>query len=144
MTMSPELELSRRSLICGLTLVVLGLLPDSAVASGTVRRLANGKVEVDLAQNPALKKVGGIIEFEDSNGRAMAVMRTSKSQAGYRVIDLACTHQGVKVERSGGGWKCKLGHGAEYAIGGAVTGGPATQNLRRVNFKVSKNKIVVG
>lgn len=139
-----ENGLSRRSVICGITLVALGLLPNTAIASGNVKVLADGKVEIDLTKNSTLRKVGGVIEFQNGNEKSLALIRTSSAQNGFRAIDLSCTHQGVTVERSGAGWKCKLGHGAEYALAGAVTMGPATQNLRQVKIKVFKNKVVVG
>ena len=59
--MESEKNVSRRAVLCGLTVLTLGLIPENAIAASGVKVLANGKVEVLLAKNPALKKVGGVV-----------------------------------------------------------------------------------
>ena len=62
-------DVSRRAVLCGLAVLTLGLVPDTAIAATGVKVLANGKVEVTLSRNPALKNVGGVVEFTDGAGQ---------------------------------------------------------------------------
>ena len=76
-----EPGISRRTAICALSLIGVGVFTsaESAVAAGGVKVLANGKVEVTLKSNPALKKVGGVIRIDDLNaGSADAIERYLK------------------------------------------------------------------
>jgi len=54
--MDSEKNVSRRAVLCGLAVLTLGLIPENAIAASGVKMLANGKVEVSLSKNPALKK----------------------------------------------------------------------------------------
>ena len=99
--MENESALSRRSLLCGLAVLTLGLLPDTAIAAGNIKVLADGKVEVLISKNAALRKVGGVVQFQDGTGRSLALVRTSNAVSGFRAINLSCTHEGVKVGLSG-------------------------------------------
>ena len=137
-------ELPRRTLLCGLGLIAVGMLPSSALALGNVKVLSNGKIEILLSKNTALRKVGGVIQFTDNQGKSIALIRTSRAVSGFRAIDLSCTHQGVTVERTENGWLCKDGHQATYASDGKVLSGPAKIDLRSITLKASKAKVIVG
>lgn len=141
--MSNENLVSRRAVLCGIAVLALGITPEKAVAANGISVLAGGKVEIDLAKNPALKKVGGVVEFQDGNGNPFALVRTSKAAKGYSAMSLSCTHQGVTVQKSGSEWVCP-GHGAHYALNGKVTIGPAKRNLVALPVKVSATKVIVG
>lgn len=141
--MENESALSRRSLLCGLAVLTLGLLPDTAIAAGNVKVLADGKVEVLISKNAALRKVGGVVQFQDGTGRSLALVRTSNAVSGFRAINLSCTHEGAKVGLSGGKWVCPA-HRAEFALDGSVQMGPARADLRTVAFKATKTKVTVG
>jgi len=141
--MENESALSRRSLLCGLAVLTLGLLPDTAIAAGNVKVLADGKVEVLISKNVALRKVGGVVQFQDGTGRSLALVRTSNAVSGFRAINLSCTHEGVKVGLSGGKWVCPE-HRAEFALNGTVQVGPAKSNLRTVAVKATRTKVTVG
>ena len=82
--MQNEKDVSRRAVLCGLAVLTLGLVPDTAIAATGVKVLANGKVEVTLSKNPALKKVGGTVQFEDRAGQSIALVRTGKANSAYR------------------------------------------------------------
>jgi Rieske Fe-S protein len=141
--MQNEKDLSRRAVLCGLAVLTLGLIPENAIAATGVKVLANGKVEVTLSKNPALKKVGGTVQFEDGSGQAIALVRTGKSASAYRALNLACTHEGTNVTKSGSKWVCPE-HRAEFSINGDVKVGPARANLVQLPVKVSTTKVVVG
>ena len=141
--MENENSLSRRSLLCGLAVLTLGFVPDKAIAASKVKVLANGKVEVLISQNTALRKVGGVVQFEDGTGRSLALVRTSKAINGFRALDLSCTHEGTTVGLSDGKWICP-NHRAEFAVNGKVEVGPARSNLRTVTVKATKTKVTVG
>jgi len=141
--MQNEKDLSRRAVLCGLAVLTLGLIPENAIAATGVKVLANGKVEVTLSKNPALKRVGGTVQFEDGSGQAIALVRTGKSASAYRALNLACTHEGTNVTKSGSKWVCP-NHRAEFSINGDVKIGPARASLVQLPIKVSTTKVVVG
>jgi Rieske Fe-S protein len=141
--MQNEKDLSRRAVLCGLAVLTLGLIPENAIAAAGVKVLANGKVEVTLSKNPALKRVGGTVQFEDGSGQAIALVRTGKSASAYRALNLACTHEGTNVTKSGSKWVCP-NHRAEFSINGDVKVGPARASLVQLPIKVSTTKVVVG
>jgi len=136
-------EVSRRAVLCGLAVLTLGLVPDKAIAATGVKVLANGKVDVTLSRNKALRKVGGAVQFTDGAGQEIALVRTGKSAKAYRALNLSCTHEGTTVMRSGSKWVCP-NHRAEFAINGNVKIGPARSNLAAIPVKVSKTKVTVG
>ena len=141
--MKKEKEVSRRAVLCGLTVLTLGLVPDTALAATGVKVLANGKTEITLSRNPALKKVGGVVQFTDKDGQSVALVRTGSSSKAYRALNLSCTHEGTNVQKSGSKWVCP-NHRAEFAINGDVKVGPARANLVQIPVQVSTTKVVVG
>ncbi|MGA0113224.1 MAG: ubiquinol-cytochrome c reductase iron-sulfur subunit [Candidatus Nanopelagicaceae bacterium] len=141
--MENQKEVSRRAVLCGLAVLTLGLVPDKAIAATGVKVLANGKVDVTLSRNKALRKVGGVVQFTDGAGQEIALVRTGKSAKAYRALNLSCTHEGTTVMRSGSKWVCP-NHRAEFAINGNVKIGPARSNLAAIPVKVSKTKVTVG
>lgn len=136
---------NRRSLICGMAAIAaLGITKQSASAATGVKTLANGKTEIDLALNPALNKVGGVVQLAISKYGEVAVVRTSKATNGYSVINLACPHAGVTVKQSSGGWVCNPpGHGSEFALNGALKVGPANSALRSIKFTATKKAVTI-
>ena len=141
--MENQKDVSRRAVLCGLAVLTLGLVPDTAIAATGVKVLSNGKVEITLSQNPALKKVGGIVQFTDGSGQEVALVRTGKAANAYRALNLSCTHEGTNVQKSGSKWVCP-NHRAEFALNGDVKVGPARANLVQIPVKVSTTKVVVG
>ena len=141
--MENQKEVSRRAVLCGLAVLTLGLVPDKAIAAAGVKVLANGKVDVTISQNPALRKVGGVVQFTDGAGQEIALVRTGKATNAYRALNLSCTHEGTTVMRSGSKWVCP-NHRAQFAINGDVKIGPARSNLVALPVKVTKTKVTVG
>ena len=135
-------ELTRRGAICALATLTLGALAAPAVAASGVKVLRNGRVEVALAQNPALKEVGGVVRIDGVSGRSIALVRTAKGRNGFTALDLRCTHQGSIVEQDGDMWSCP-NHGAAFAINGDVKIGPATTPLRKLRVAATARKVVI-
>jgi len=138
-----EKNISRRAVLCGLAVLTLGFIPEKAIAASGVKVLANGKVEVTLAKNPALKKVGGVVQLTNNQGTNIALVRTGKDSNGYKALNLACTHQGYPLRRDGNKWVCD-NHLANFSIVGAVTKGPAESPLQNIALKITKTKVIVG
>jgi Rieske Fe-S protein len=143
MIMENENSLSRRTLLCGLAVLTLGFVPDKAIAATGVKVLPNGKVEIRLSSNRALRKVGGVVQFKDGSGRSLALVRTTNAVNGFRAINLSCTHEGEKVILSGDKWVCPE-HRAEFAVDGKVQVGPAKTDLRSVPVRATKTRVTVG
>jgi Rieske Fe-S protein len=141
--MDSEKNVSRRAVLCGLAVLTLGLIPENAIAASGVKVLANGKVVVNLSKNPALKKVGGVVQFTNNKGIDIALVRTGKGVKAFRALNLACTHQGYPLRLEGEKWVCD-NHLANFSITGAVTKGPAESNLQNIPLKATKKKITVG
>ena len=141
--MDSEKNVSRRAVLCGLAVLTLGLIPENAIAASGVKVLANGKVVVNLSKNPALKKVGGVVQFTNNKGVGIALVRTGKGVKAFRALNLACTHQGYPLRREGDKWVCD-NHLANFSITGDVTKGPAESNLQNIPLKATKKKITVG
>ncbi len=141
--MQNEKDLSRRAVLCGLAVLTLGLIPENAIAATGVKVLANGKVEVTLSKNPALKKVGGVVQFTNNQGINIALVRTGKGNSAFKALNLACTHQGYPLRKDGNKWVCD-NHLANFSIAGAVTKGPAESPLQNLALKVTKTKVTVG
>ena len=139
------LEINRRGIICGVAAIAaLGVTKQSAIAATGVKTLANGKTEIDLATNAALKKVGGVVQLTISKYGKIAVVRTSKSTNGFSVINLACPHAGVTVKPGSGGWVCKSpGHGSEFALNGALKVGPASSALASIKFTATTKAVTI-
>ena len=139
------LEINRRGIICGVAAIAaLGVTKQSAIAATGIKTLANGKTEIDLATNAALKKVGGVVQLTISKYGKIAVVRTSKSTNGFSVIKLACPHAGVTVKPSSGGWVCKPpGHGSEFALNGALKVGPASSALESIKFTATTKAVTI-
>lgn len=138
-------EISRREVLCGLALLSLGttISLNSAVAASGYKILANGKVEVDLASNPAIAKVGGALQINDVKGKSIALVRTSSAKNGYKAIDLSCTHQGVPVEQSSAGWMCPA-HGSQFTLAGKKISGLAQGPLKNLKVVATAKKITIG
>ena len=135
-------ELTRRGAICALATLTLGALAAPAVAASGVKVLRNGRVEVTLAQNPALKEVGGVVRIDDVRGRSIALVRTAKGRNGFTALDLRCTHEGTFVKQEGDIWGCP-NHGAAFSLSGEVKIGPAKTPLRKLRVSATAKKVVI-
>lgn len=135
-------NLSRRGAICALATLTLGTFAVPAVAATGVKVLRNGRVEVTLARNPALRSVGGVVRIDGVNGRSIALVRTAKGRKGFTALDLRCTHQGSIVEQDGDMWSCP-NHGAAFGLNGDLKIGPAETPLRKLRVSATAKKVVI-
>lgn len=136
----------RRTVLLGLCGVVAAglstaLLADGAQAATGIVLASNGQAAVTVKQIPGLAKVGGTVNLGTIKGVPTAVVRTGAST--YVALDLRCTHQGVTVGSANGAWACPA-HGSRFAVDGAVTGGPASSNLRTVKSAFKNGVLTVG
>ena len=65
---------SRRSVLCGVALLAVGLSTESASAATTAvgATQSGNKIKLDLAKNKALAKVGGLVQLDLSDGSSLA------------------------------------------------------------------------
>ncbi len=136
--------IDRRAFVCGVAAVAaLGMTRQNAVAASGIKTV-NGKTQIDLAVNAALKKVGGVVQLSIPKYGKVAVVRTSKATNGFSVINLACPHAGVNVKLSSGGWVCQPpGHNSEFALNGALKVGPANSGLRSIKFTATTKAVTI-
>ncbi len=142
----PDAMPTRRDVLtgaCGVAALTLGaaLFAPEALAADGITRKKNGRVAVDVTKAPGLAKVGGVVNLGMVKGVPTALVRTSSK--GYEALDLRCTHAGVPVQESAGGWTCPA-HGSQFATDGAVTRGPARNHLATVPTKVKGTTLVIG
>ena len=143
---------TRRAAICSVLLASLGFTellsaaPAASAAAGFTE-LGFGKYRLELAQFPALKRVGAVITIGLPDGSTIAVIRENSSLHGYRVISLTCPHNYATVMREsadqGNGWICTA-HGAEFSLPGKVLRGPARAGLYSYPLAVTAKFLTIG
>ena len=138
-----ESGVSRRTAICALSLIGVGIFTstESAAAASGVKILSNGKVQVTLKLNPALKKVGGVVRIDDVQGRSIALVRSSTKT--YIAVNLLCTHQGGELVQTGNQWQCQV-HQATFTLAGKNLIGPATKALKQLPIKATASVVTIG
>jgi len=138
-------EVSRRSVLCGIALIAVGLLPEAANAAvPAVGVKAKGKkLLVDLKANKVLAKVGGVVQIDLSDGSSIALVRTAPGNKGLSAISLSCPHQGVTVIQQDNQWLCPA-HGSQFALGGALVQGPARSALQKYPITATATTAVIG
>jgi Rieske Fe-S protein len=138
-----ESGVSRRTAICALSLIGVGIFTstESAAAASGVKILSNGKVQVTLKLNPALKKVGGVVRIDDVQGRSIALVRSSTKT--YVAVNLLCTHQGGELVQTGNQWQCQV-HQATFTLAGKNLIGPATTALKQLPVKATALVVTIG
>ena len=131
------MEMNRRNFLCGALLTALGTTAgfvENAEAATGVKKLSDGTVEVTPASVKAFAKVGGVVLLGDVNGTPAALVKTGANQ--YDALSLRCTHAGVTVKPTSGGFYCdpqRGGHGSGFTKTGAVNHGPATSPLKKLS-----------
>lgn len=65
-----------------------------------------------------------------------------KMDNNINVLSIKCTHLGCTLNVAGDIFKCPC-HGSEFRLDGKVIKGPASKNLKEIDFKVEKNKIIL-
>lgn len=138
-------EVSRRGLLCGIALLAVGLLPEVAKAAvPAIGIKQNGKkLLLDLTKNPALKKIGGVVELPLADGSSLAVVRTAMGTKGLVALNLACTHQGVPVAQDGNKFICPA-HGSEFSLAGKTLKGPAVMPLQKYPLTATATLVTIG
>jgi Rieske Fe-S protein len=125
--------------VCGIFALGTSALP--AAANSTVRKLANGKLEVRIKDIPELAVVGGSVRVGMIKSGPVAVTTIGKNK--FTAISLVCPHAGTTVQRDSQGWLCP-NHLARFEANGNLVLGPATTALKKVPARLSRGLLVVG
>jgi cytochrome b6-f complex iron-sulfur subunit len=139
-------SIGRRALLCGAIALVVGVSTDiasAAVAGQGIKQRKDGKIDIDLSKNPALKKVGGAITIDLADGSSVAVVRTTAGVKGLTVLNLSCTHNGVTVMQQGSQWLCPA-HGSQFSLAGKVLQGPARTALYKYPSTATLKTLTIG
>ena len=142
-----ESSISRRQILCGVLLASVGLavdtLPDIANAATGITVLKNGKLQISLAANKKLAKVGGAVLIQLSDGSELAVVRTAAGLNGFSALSLVCPHMGGTVAEIGNQWICPL-HGSTFTLNGSLVRGPAQIGLSKYPIKATTKYLTIG
>jgi len=142
-----ENSITRRQVLCGVLIASVGLavdtLPDIAQATNGVTVLANKKIQVSLAANKQLAKVGGAVILNLNDGSQLAVVRTAAGVNGFSALSLTCPHNFATVNEVDNQWVCPA-HGSEFALNGKLLRGPARQALAKYPLKATAKYLVIG
>ncbi|MBS2023620.1 MAG: Rieske 2Fe-2S domain-containing protein [Deltaproteobacteria bacterium] len=135
------LSLVPKVALAGAALSQLGGCGGGYNVDGSVT-LASGKATLLFTQFPKLATAGGGAIVGLDNGSAIAVVRTSDTEA--TATSAVCTHEGCYVEFQSvsAGFSCPC-HGATYTSAGVVTKGPARENLASYTAALTATGIVV-
>ena len=140
-------SISRRRVLCGALLAGVGIavdtLPDIAQATTGITVLANKKIQVSLAANKQLAKVGGAVILNLTDGSELAVVRTAQGVNGFSALSLTCPHNFSTVNEVGNQWVCPA-HGSTFALNGKLLRGPARQALSSYPIKATAKYLVIG
>ena len=142
-----ESSISRRQVLCGVLLAGVGLavdtLPDIAHATTGITVLKNKKIQVSLAANKKLAKVGGAVLITLNDGSELAVVRTAAGVNGFAALSLVCPHMGGTVAEVGKQWICPL-HGSTFGLDGKLVRGPAQTGLSKYPIKATAQYLTIG
>ena len=142
-----ENSITRRHVLCGVLIASVGLavdtLPDIAQATNGVTVLADKKIQVSLAANKQLAKVGGAVILNLNDGSQLAVVRTAAGVNGFSALSLTCPHNFATVNEVDNQWVCPA-HGSEFALNGKLLRGPARQALAKYPLKATAKYLVIG
>jgi Rieske Fe-S protein len=147
MNESTDHSLSRRAAICGVALAGLGLAmgfgAEGAQAATGITVLKNGKLQISLAANKVLAKVGGAVTVGLNDGSELAVVRTAAGIKGFTALSLTCPHNGATVMQQGNDWICPA-HGSEFTLAGKLLRGPARQALSTYPLAATAKYLTIG
>ncbi len=136
---------SRRDLLSALALAGAPLrcceTPDIPAAAISFQP---GFITIDLRQVPGLARpatAGKIVAPE----RRLNIIVTHPEKNRFVVMDRKCTHSGGQVayNRDRKTVQCTCWGHSEFALDGAVVGGPAKRPLRRYDSRVESGKLIV-
>ena len=138
-------HIGRRAVLCGAVALALGVSTDIASASSPAVGIkqVGKKLQLELAKNKALAKVGGAVTFDLCDGSSVAIVRTAATTNGFVAMNLSCTHQGVTVVQQGSSWMCPA-HGSQFDKSGKVLRGPASQALYKYPVTATAKLVTIG
>ena len=143
---SKSANIGRRAVVCGAAAVAFGLLTnDGALASVNALGVTQvgSKLQISLAKNKVLNKVGGAVTINLSDGSQVAVVRTGAGTSAFKALNLTCTHQSATVAQSGNNWVCPQ-HGGTFSLTGSPISGPVNRALYSYPVKATKTTVTIG
>lgn len=139
-------NIGRRAVLCGATALALGLMMEdgaiASVAASGVKQVGN-KLQLTLAKNKALAKVGGVVTIDLSDGSQVGIVRTTTAVKGFKALNLTCTHETFPVTQSGNTWFCQR-HNASFTLAGAPQSGPVNTALYSYPVTATKTTVTIG
>ena len=139
----PTSKKKRREFLknCGSVLVAgsTGLLSSctSPVRSYRVDKL--GKIVISIKDFPELSQAGGVIKVEVP-GLLRVVYLRRLADGRFTALSGVCTHQGCLIAANRFGFKCPC-HGSAYTAEGAVSSGPASEDLQKFDLQVYQDSL---
>lgn len=135
-------DLGRREFLGLCTCAAAGSLL-AACASVLVRQVpvANGRVELALAQYPELAQAGAALQILPE-GQQHPLIVVVDQGGKHSVISSECTHKGCTVEVQGERIVCPC-HGSTYDRRGEVLKGPAQRALRKYPARLTSDGILI-
>jgi Rieske Fe-S protein len=98
---------------------------------------------LDVNAHPELASVGGYALVSDTNGNALAVVRTGTTS--FVALSRVCPHAGGTINPQSGGFRCTL-HGAQFDQSGYWVGGQPTSSMRSypAAYNAATGQLVIG
>ncbi len=109
----------------------------SPVRSYRVDKL--GKIVIPFKDFPELGQIGGVIKVEVP-GLLRVVYLRKLADDQFVALSGICTHQGCLIAANRFGFKCPC-HGSAYTADGAVSSGPASEDLQKFDLQVHQNSL---
>jgi cytochrome b6-f complex iron-sulfur subunit len=134
--------LGRVAIVAG-AVIAAGCSASDVTSAGT-GPIAGGAITFKSTDYAGLATTGQPVELRTTGGvnSGIAVVRTGT--AAFLALEMACTHEGTKVNIAGKTFDCP-NHGARFSSTGAVTLGPATRSLaqRALAYDATTDTITV-
>ncbi|WP_303701617.1 ubiquinol-cytochrome c reductase iron-sulfur subunit [Flexistipes sinusarabici] len=88
-----------------------------------------------------------IIDLDNLSNNSVYLIKNKQIAAirmdnNINVLSIKCTHLGCTLNVAGDIFKCPC-HGSEFKLNGEVIKGPASRDLKEIDFKIENNKIII-
>jgi Rieske Fe-S protein len=104
-------------------------------------QVRSGKIEVDLTGFPELQTPGKGIMVR-AEGAEEPIILVALGEGNVRALSGVCTHLACAIRLTGGTLTCPC-HGSTFSLEGAVTRGPAPEDLHEFPTQVSGQTVTI-